>query len=176
MLSPRRLRNFFALRSAALAIALWMARDVRAVTVTVTPDADSFVRSLAPTNNYGAGGALSVSGSTAVNGTGDQNGLFDTVMCFPMSNVVASLDGAIGQHDWVVVGVRLLVSEMAAPDNAIFNRGVGAFEIRWIANDSWVEGSGKPMTPTTDGVAWQDLPVLLNSNLDKSLGVFTNAG
>jgi len=28
----------------------------------------------------------------------------------------------------------------------------------------------------TDGVAWQDLPLILNSNLDQSLGVFTNTG
>jgi hypothetical protein len=175
-ISRRCLRYLAALCGAALTLSLWMGQAVRAATVTVTPDADSFVRSLAPTNNYGAGGALSVSGAAALNGTGDQNGLFDTVMRFPMSNVVASLDDAFGGQDWVATGVRLVVTEMAAPDNAIFNRGVGAFEIRWIANDSWVEGTGKPMTPTTDGAAWQDLPLLLNSNVHRSLGVFTNAG
>jgi hypothetical protein len=144
--------------------------------VSVVPDADSFLRSFAPTNNYGAGGALSVSGPAAVNGSGDQNGLFDSLIRFSMSNVVASLDNALGEHDWVVTQARLVLTEIAVPDNAIFNRGVGAFEVRWIASDGWTEGTGKPVTPTTDGVAWQDLPLILNSNLDQSLGVFTNTG
>jgi hypothetical protein len=159
-----------------LAIVLSMGVAARAATVSVLPDGDSFARSLAPASNYGAGGALSVSGSAAVNSLGDQNGLFDTVMRFPLSNAVASLDGSFGGHDWMVVGARLFVTEMAAPDNAIFNRGVGAFEVRWMGSSTWVEGTGKPMTPTTDGVAWQDLPFLLNSNVDTSLGVFTNGG
>src|SRR5215831_1989980 len=62
--------------------------------VSVLPDADSFVRSLAPTNNYGAGGALSVSGAAAVNSLGEQNGLFDSLMRFSTSNAVASLENA----------------------------------------------------------------------------------
>jgi hypothetical protein len=119
---------------------------------------------------------LSVSGVTAVNGAGDQQGLADTVMRFATSNVVASLNAALGEQNWIVTEARLVVSEIAAPDNAIFNRGVGAFEVRWIAADGWSEGTGRPISPTTDGIAWQDLPLLLNSNLDESLGVFTNSG
>lgn len=143
--------------------------------MTVLPDADAFVRSSAPASNYGGGGALSVSGAAAVNGLGQQNGLFDTLMRFPMSNVVSGLDEALGE-DWIVTGVRLVVTEMAMPDNAIFNLGVGKFEIRWIATDNWIEGTGRPNAPTSDGVTWQDLPAILNSNLDVSLGIFTNTG
>jgi hypothetical protein len=145
-------------------------------TVSVATDADSFVRSFAPTSNYGAAGALSVSGAAAVNALGAQNGLFDTLIRFPASNVVAFLDGALGAQDWIITEARLAVTEMAVPDNAIFNRGVGAFEIRWIASDGWIEGTGTPKTPTSDGVTWQDLPAILNSNLDESLAVFTNSG
>jgi hypothetical protein len=53
---------------------------------------------------------------------------------------------------------------------------VGLFEVRWIAADGWGEGTGRPMAPTSDGVAWQDVPSIVNSNLDQSLGVFTNRG
>src|SRR5262249_15983780 len=119
------------------------------VGVVVAPDADSFVRSLAPASNYGAGGALSVSGASAVNGSGVPNGLLDTLMGFPTSNLVASLDGTLGSGGWIVTGVRLVLTEMATPDNAIFNRGVGAFEVRWLAADGWVEGTGKPNAPTS---------------------------
>jgi hypothetical protein len=61
-------------------------------TVSVVPDADSFVRSLAPTGNYGGAGAISVSGSAAVNGSGQQNGLFDSLPRFLASPVVLLLE------------------------------------------------------------------------------------
>src|SRR6185436_8066346 len=155
-----------------LIIAVLAAADyagAQAVIVSVTPDADSFIRSAAPASNYGGAGALSVSGSAAVNSSSQQNGLFDALIRFPTSNVVSSLNQAFGSSDWLVTGFRLLVTEMAAPDNAMFNRGVGGFEIRWLAADDWLEGTGKPMAPTNNGVAWQDLPTILNSNLDTSL-------
>lgn len=176
--SPRHAQGFRALFCSVLVLVSAVNKDCAAqtATVSVVPDADSFIRALAPASNYGAAGALSVSGSAAVNGSGDSQGLADTLMRFPMSNVVAMLDSALGGHDWVVTEVRLVLSELASPDNAIFNRGVGSFEVRWIATDAWTEGTGKPLAPTTDGVAWQDLSLILNSNLDLSLGVFTNSG
>jgi hypothetical protein len=145
-------------------------------TVSVVPDADSFVRSLAPTNNYGGAGAISVSGSAAVNGSGQQNGLFDSLLRFPMSNLVVSLDGTFGNHDWIITRATLRLVEMGAPPNTLFNRGVGAFEIRWIGWDSWVEGTGTPGSATTDGVSYGTLPSMLNSSIDVSLGQFTNSG
>jgi len=144
-------------------------------TISIRPDADAFVRSQAPTSNYGGGGALSVSGAAAVNGAGQQNGAFDTLMRFSMSDAMSTLDAALGQ-DWIVTGARLVVTEMAIPDNEIFNRGVGQFEIFWMGSDDWIEGTGRPNTPTNDGVTWQDMPAILNSNADVSLGAFTNTG
>lgn len=161
------------IRPAAVCGLLSIPMQGRAATLSVLPDADAFVRSMAPSSNFGGGGALSVSGAAAVNGSGEQNGLFDTLMRFSMSNVVSELNEGLGD-DWIVTGIRLVVTEMATPDNAIFNIGIGRFEVRWIASDNWSEGSGKPNAPTTDGVTWQDLPAILNSNLDVSLGVFTN--
>jgi hypothetical protein len=144
--------------------------------VAVTPSADAFVRSLAPGSNYGAAGALSVSGWAAVNGAGQQNGLFDSLIRFSMSNAAASLNGSFGSNGWVVTGATLVVTEVGAPNNAIFNRGVGALEIRWIGSGAWVEGTGTPNTPTADGVAYQDLPSVLTPAADVSLGQFTNSG
>jgi len=162
--------------AAALTLAAQLACVAQTIKVSVTPSADAFVRSLAPGNNYGAAGALSVSGSEAVNGSGQTNGLFDTLIRFPMSNVVAAAAAAFGTSGWVVAGATLTLNEVAAPNNPIFDRGVGAFEIRWIASDTWVEGTGKPTTPTMDGVAYQDLSSVLNAASDASLGSFTNSG
>ena len=97
-------------------------------------------------------------------------------MRFPMSGLGASLNGLFGSNGWVVTGAALLVTEVGAPNNGIFNRGVGAFEIRWIASDGWAEGTGRPVAPTADGVAYQDLSSVLNPAVDVSLGLFTNSG
>lgn len=157
--------------------AFWPASAIpQSAVVAVMPEADAFVWSQAPSNNYGGAGALSVSGSAAVNDLGQQNGLFDSLMRFPLTNVVSSLDSALGPGEWVVTRVRLILNENAMPDNSIFNVGVGPFEVFWTASDSWIEGTGNPRLPTQDGVTWSDLPEIVNTNLDTSLGIFTNAG
>ena len=53
-----------------------------------------------------------------------------------------------------VAGATLVVNENGAPNNPVFNRGVGVFEIQWIGSNRWVEGTGTPNTPTTDGVEY----------------------
>ncbi|HSU53984.1 MAG TPA: hypothetical protein VLT36_08010, partial [Candidatus Dormibacteraeota bacterium] len=143
---------------------------------TLTPDADTFLSSQNPSGNFGSGGALTVSGASATNGAGQQNGLYDSVIRFSSAEAVTAFDAMFGSNAWLVTRARLTVTEMAAPDNATFNRGVGGFEILWSSNDLWLEGTGTPKTPTTDGIAWQDLPALAGANLDTSLGMFTNSG
>ncbi|HUJ10843.1 MAG TPA: hypothetical protein VL171_12520 [Verrucomicrobiae bacterium] len=138
--------------------------------------ADAFVRSLAPTSNYGGAGALSVSGTIATNAVGQQEGLLDSFMRFDVSGPVSNLNHAFGVGQWVIVRVTLNLFEQGAPNNATFNRGVGLFEVRWIADNSWAEGTGNPNAPTTDGIVWNDEPSVLNPNLDVSLGTFVNGG
>jgi hypothetical protein len=143
------------------------------LSVTTTPDADTFVRSADAARNYGGAGALSVSGSAAVNGAGQQNGLFDSLLRFSLNDAMSSFDTAFGAGHWTLAGATLRLTEVAAPNNSLFNRGVGAFEIGWLANDSWVEGTGTPNAPTTDGVTYNDLSALTPVI---SLGTFFNAG
>jgi hypothetical protein len=148
----------------------------QAATVTVSPEADAFVRAANPFANYGGAGAIAVSGPTAVNGSNQPNGAFDSLVRFPMSNVVAALDSTLATHDWLILRATLKLTEMGAPPSPIFNRGIGAFDVRWLASDSWVEGTGIPIAPTTNGVAWNDIPSLFSPATDLSLGQFTNSG
>ncbi|HUE36992.1 MAG TPA: hypothetical protein VMO20_06350, partial [Candidatus Acidoferrum sp.] len=76
----------------------------------------------------------------------------------------------------VVTHATLQVTEQGTPNNNIFNRGAGSFQIRWIANTNWTEGTGTPMNLTTDGICYTNEPGLLNSNTDMNLGTFTNSG
>lgn len=155
---------------------LALASASRGAWFTNSVSVDSFVRTAAPTSNYGGAGALSVSGASAVNGSGVMNGAFDSFIRFNTAAAVANFNSLFGTNNWVVNGAKLRVTELDAPNNALFNRGVGAFEIRWIANDNWTEGTGNPNAPTTTGITYNDEPVLLNIATDVSLGTFTNAG
>src|SRR5882724_6273776 len=114
----------------------------RATLFTNTDSSDAFVRSNAPTANYGGAGSLSVSGATATNVSGIANGIADTFVRFNTAGMVASLNSLFGLGNWVINGAILRVKETGSPSNNIFTRGKGAFEIRWISNDSWAEGTG----------------------------------
>jgi len=141
---------------------------------TIPAVADTFVRSIEPDCNYGAAGGLSVSGSAALNGSGVQMGLLDTFIRFDSSAAVAAFDAALGDS-WTIVSVTLQLEEQGSPNNNIFNRGVGQFEVRWIARDDWDEGTGNPKLPSTDGVTWNTAPTLLGA-ADETLGIFWNSG
>lgn len=147
-----------------------------AVTSTNVPSADALVRSADATRNYGGAGALSISGSASTNRLGVQNGLFDTLMRFSLSSAISNFNGAFGAGNWTLVSATLRLTEVAAPNNDIYNRGIGSFQINWMTNDLWIEGTGNPSSPTMDGVVWNDLPSLTSTGSTVSLGIFTNAG
>ena len=156
---------------------LFAASSVTAqIFLTNYPVADTFVRSMDPTHNYGGAGALSVSGPIATNIIGQQAGLLDSFMRFDVSRVASNFNSIYGTGHWGISKAILVVFEQSDANNTVFNGGVGPFEIRWIATNSWTEGTGKPNNPTTDGITYNDEPSLLHSNLDKSLGTFVNGG
>jgi hypothetical protein len=149
--------------------------SVLAAIFTNSPSADAFVRSNAPTANYGGAGALSVSGSSATNSTsGAANGIADTFIRFNTFSMRTNLNALYGTNNWVVSSAKLQVTEVGTPNNSIFNQGKGAFEVRWVANTNWVEGTGMPNTPATDGIVFTNETALLDSGSDVSLGLFTN--
>lgn len=143
--------------------------------VLITPSADTFLLMQTPSLNYGDAGALNVSGTAATNMNDDTTGLCSSLIRFPTARVAAAFDATFGSNGWTLTSAALQLNENAAPDNAIFGRGVGAFEIDWIASDDWIEGTGIPRQPTTDGAAWQDLDSILQAG-SMSLGQFTNTG
>jgi hypothetical protein len=146
----------------------------RAAIFTNSADADAFVRTNAPTANYGGAGSLSVSGSSSTNTAfGVTNGIADTFIQFNTAAMVASFNSLFGANNWVISGAKLQVTEVATPNNSIFDQGIGAFAVYWIADDNWTEGNGTPMTgSTTGGIVYTNEPVLLTNTA--SLGTFTN--
>jgi len=161
-----------------LAVCSWLAgagNVLAQITVTNTPGEDAFVRSLDPTHNYGAAGALSVSGSIATNTSGAQEGLLDSFLQFNVSSAVASFNSAFGAGQWAISSVTLGVTAQSA-NNADFNFGPGQFAVDWMGNNSWQEGTGTPASPTSNGITYAQEPSLLNSNVDESLGTYSYGG
>jgi hypothetical protein len=145
------------------------------ITVTNNPAINAFVRSADPTHNYGAAGALAVSGSIATNSLGVQNGLLDSFLQFNVSGAVSSFNTAFGVGQWTITGITLGVTAQA-PNNTDFNYGSGTFAVNWMGNNSWTEGSGTPGSPGTNGITYSQETSLLNSNVDEALGTFNYGG
>jgi hypothetical protein len=145
------------------------------ITVSNTPVADAFVRSADPAGNYGGAGALEVSGLIATNASGVQQGQFDSFMRFDVSSEVSTFNSNFGTGNWAISVVSLKLTEVGAPGNAVFNRGVGQFQVQWIANDSWLEGTGNPGATTTNGIVWNDEATVLADG-QSLLGTYSNAG
>jgi hypothetical protein len=139
------------------------------VTSTTTTSADDFLATGSPTNpkgtdltnaNFGVAGVLYVAPASSANGE------FQSILKFNLSGATNLFNASYGPS-WIISGISLeLTGNFATaggqPDNAIFNPiNGGNFVIEWLADDDWVEGTGRPNMPTTDGVAYGSLPMLL---------------
>ncbi len=111
--------------------------------------------------NFGAAGTLAVAPASSAKGS------FESVLMFNLSAGVAQFNAAYGTNHWNITGVALdLASNYGVagvqPNNPIFNVIAGGqFAIEWLSDSNWVEGTGTPNLPTTDGVCYESLPTLL---------------
>ena len=145
----------------------------QATTVITNATADAFVTpgsdgSLA-NNNYGGAGKLGVAAS------GKPNGEFQSVLKFDTSAAKAAFDTQFGAGLWTIQSITLQLTASAVND-PIFNAiTAGQFSISWMQNDSWIEGTGTPGVPTSDGITWNTLPSFLGSG-DENVGIFSFNG
>jgi hypothetical protein len=141
------------------------------VTYTGTTFADAFLATGSSNNpegndltglNFGAAGTLVVAPAASVKGE------FQSVMMFNVSNAVALFNTNYGTGNWTITGISLQLTSNygtggVQPNNAIFPAiSGGEFVIVWLSNNDWVEGTGTPNLPTTDGVTYNSLPNLLS--------------
>src|SRR5207253_6220170 len=109
---------------------------------------DAFVDSVQPGNNYGLAGLL---GIAPLN---EPKGEFDSFVEFDLSTTKSAFDAFFGTGHWAVQSISLRLTA-TPPNNVLFNgSGVGntagKISIRWLQNDAWLEGSGKPSAPDAD--------------------------
>src|SRR5450756_874828 len=97
-------------------------------------------------NNYGGAGTLAIAPSSSAKGE------FDSVIKFNTGTAISQFNTTYGAGNWSLTSLTLMLAsntgtQGANPGNAIFNTiHSGNFGIDWIANDSWVEGTGTPGT------------------------------
>jgi hypothetical protein len=140
-----------------------------AVSATIPSAADAFVTSQFPGNNYGGAGAISVSA-----GGSSGRELF-TLLRFDLASTLASFDQAFGAGNWTLDGASLQLTA-ASPMNQIFNSSeAGQIDADWLADDSWIEGSGGPNNSSTTGFSFDLLPALV-ANGSEGLGLLAFDG
>jgi len=139
-------------------------------TVIVPSTADTFVATGSATNpagsdlrsfNYGSAGMLVVAPATSTKGE------FQSLLRFDLAEVTNTFTTNLGAGNWAVTAISL---ELAAnygtsnvqPNNLLFPAIQGGdFIIEWLSNNNWVEGTGTPNLPATEGVTYDSLAGLL---------------
>src|SRR6185312_6755270 len=92
--------------------------------------------------NFGGAGTLAVAAAATTKGE------FDSVIMFDSSAAVSQFNSTYGVGNWHITGATLSLAsnfgtQGATPNNNIFNTiNTGSFGVDWLANDSWVEGTG----------------------------------
>lgn len=144
--------------------------------------ADAFLASGSPgnpagsnltANNYGGAGTLAIAPASS------SNGEFDSVIMFNTTAAVSAFNAEYGAGNWRITGLSLSLAsntgtQGANPGNSLFNTiSGGAFGLDWIADDSWIEGSGTPNSPSSTGVNFNSISTLLAT--EDSLGFYDYA-
>ena len=134
--------------------------------------ADAMLSGQHPTLNYGVAGTLAISPASSAKGE------FDSVLMFNTAAAVSQFNTSYGAGNWTITGLTLSLAsnfgtQGAQPTSTILNTvNAGSFGIDWLANDSWVEGTGGGNGAANGAVDFNSISSLLAPGYD-SLGTYT---
>lgn len=92
-----------------------------------------------------SGGAAGVQGAASTNLLGANPLAANVAFKFDLGSFVSSMDVAYGVGNWTVENIRLTFQYTLYANNSRFGGGAGDFDVFWVANDSWVQGSSNPV-------------------------------
>ena len=147
-----------------------------AATFNLNPLADALVTTgtggAFSANNFGGAGAL------AIAAPGLPKGDFQSVLQFDLAGARSSFDAQFGAGQWTLQSVTLQLTSANNNNPAFFNTtAAGQFGVSLLRNNSWLEGTGNPATPATDGVSHDTLLSTFIDNVnDQALGTFSFGG
>jgi len=174
---PKKSRLAIALVICGIVFAVQFSASATSFTISNTV-ADAFLSGAAPTLNFGSAGTLAIAPASSPKGE------FDSVIMFDTASAVSQFNTTYGPGNWTITGVQLsLASNFGTagvqPNNPLLPviHG-GGFGIDWLANNSWVEGTGGAMGgpgyPTNNSVSFDSISSLFAPGFD-SLGTNTYA-
>ncbi|HYA79112.1 MAG TPA: hypothetical protein VED19_01225 [Candidatus Nitrosopolaris sp.] len=140
-------------------------------TITTT-SADAFLSAANPTLNFGGAGTLAIAPASSPKGE------FDSVIMFNTASAVSQFNTTYGAGNWTITGLELSLASNFGTQGAVPNNGLlntvsgGSFGIDWLANDSWVEGTGGGNGAANGAVSFNSIASLLSPGYDP-LGTYT---
>ncbi len=126
--------------------------------IELHPVADAFVVSTRPDENFGAAGALAISGPM-------ENGSFETLLRFNTAMAKEHFDATYGKDHWTLESVQLRLNPAVAHNN-FFNsfRSRSEINVQWLLHNDWNEGQGNPHHPEIEGVTWNSVQEMIDMN------------
>lgn len=112
-----------------------------------------------------SGGAVGVQGSSAPSNIGTPAGAANVSFKFNIGTFVDSLNTTYGAGNWTVSNIQLKFQYTLYANNSRFGAGAGDFDIYWVANDSWTQGTANPAYATSASAlsSWSSGQALLGS-------------
>jgi hypothetical protein len=112
-----------------------------------------------------AGGAAGVQGPAGTRVGGGSALAANVAFKYNIGSVVDSLNATYGAGAWTIENPNLSFQYTLYANNTRFNGGAGTFDIMWVGNDSWVQGSNNPIfaTSATALSGWSGNQALLAS-------------
>ncbi|MBX3329707.1 MAG: VPLPA-CTERM sorting domain-containing protein [Nitrospira sp.] len=126
--------------------------------------------------NFGGAGTLAIAPASS------PKGQFDSVVQWNTAGAATQFNTAFGAGNWHITNVSLnLASNFGdqgeQPNNGIFNTiNAGQFNVKWISNDSWIEGTGSGMGTapgSPPSVTFGNQATTLLTGTSANLGTFT---
>lgn len=134
--------------------------------------ADAFLTANLPTTNFGLAGTLAIAPA------GSAQGEFDSIIQFNTAAAFNQFNTTYGAGNWQVSAITLSLASNQGTNgahmNTLFNPVHGGqFNIDWLGNNSWIEGTGGGTgSPAGSSVSFNSISTLFSAG-SAPLGTFT---
>ncbi len=99
--------------------------------------------------NSWSGGSVGVQGASSFNPTNNPPTAANVSLKFMLGSAVDTLNSTYGAGNWTVANASLTFQNSLYANNTRFGGGPGYFDIYWVGNDNWVQGTSNPVYATS---------------------------
>jgi hypothetical protein len=96
-----------------------------------------------------SGGAVGVQGASSTILGGGSATAANVTFKYGVGSAVSSLNSTYGAGNWTIANPKLTLQYTLYANNNRFGGGAGTFDIFWVANDNWVQGTSNPIYATS---------------------------